>query len=122
MLPNNSNNLENPVTSCNVPTSVLELDLLFRQRMQELRAEGTAELNALHRRRESKARNYLRKAELRKQIEDLRYELRQLVAEDMAAERESEAIYHQFCQEQAQRKAALQEWFTHERIRLANKN
>lgn len=38
----------------------------------------------------------------------------------MTVKRESEAIYHQFCQEQAQRKAALQEWFTHERIRLAN--
>lgn len=38
----------------------------------------------------------------------------------MTAKRESETIYIQSCQEKAQRKAALQEWFTHERIRLAN--
>lgn len=43
-----------------------------------------------------------------------------ITPQSMTAKRESEAIYHQFCQEQAQRKAALQEWFTHERIRLAN--
>lgn len=122
MISNNPNpeTIEHQSTMVQHPTSVLELDLLFRQRMQELRAEGAAELNALRRVHETKAENYERKTELRKQMEDLRYELRQLVLQDMQAEREAEEAYRQFSQEHAARKAALQEWFTRERIRLAH--
>lgn len=119
MITNNPNPETNPQSTTMHPASVLELDLLFRQRMQELRAEGAAELNALRHTKESKAANYQRKAELRKQIEDLRYELRLLIAEDMQAERDAEDAYRQFSQEHAARKAALQEWFNRERIRLA---
>lgn len=121
MISNNPNpeTIEHQSTMVQHPASVLELDLLFRQRMQELRAEGAAELNALRHTKESKAANYQRKAELRKQIEDLRYELRLLIAEDMQAERDAEDAYRQFSQEHAARKAALQEWFNRERIRLA---
>lgn len=122
MITNNPNpeTIEHQSTMVQHPASVLELDLLFRQRMQELRAEGAAELNALLRQRETKAANYWRKAELRKRIEDLRHEYRRLVAEDMQAEQEAEDAYRQFSQEQAARKAALQEWFNRERIRLAH--
>ena len=119
MITNNPNPETHPQSTTLHPASVLELDLLFRQRMQELRAEGAAEHNAMLRRRETKAANYWRKAELQHRIADLRHEYRRLVAEDMQAEQEAEDAYRQFCQEHAARKAALQEWFNRERIRLA---
>lgn len=119
MISNNPNPETNPQSTTLHPASVLELDLLFRQRMQELRAEGAAELNALRRVHETKSANYWRKAELQHRIADLRHEYRRLVAEDMQAEQEAEEAYRQFSQEHAARKAALQEWFNRERIRLA---
>ena len=120
MITNNPNPETNQQSSTLHPASVLELDLLFRQRMQGLRAEGAAELNALRRVHETKAANYWRKAELQHRIADLRHEYRRLVAEDMQAEQEAEDAYRQFSQEQAARKAALQEWFNRERIRLTH--
>ena len=42
MITNNPNPETNQQSSTLHPASVLELDLLFRQRMQELRAEGAA--------------------------------------------------------------------------------
>ena len=102
------------------PHSLLELDMLYQQAQQRLRAEGAeafgrmkrqcAEANDTRRREVGRLRREL--AELERQIEEARADCEQAVEQ-------AKDEYHAAAEGIALRRAALKDWFTLHRMRLS---
>ena len=102
------------------PQSLLELDMLYQQAQQQLRAEGAeafgrmkrqrTEANELRRREVARLRREL--AELERQIEEAREDCAQTLEQ-------AKDEYHAAAESIALRRAALKEWFALHRVRLS---
>ena len=102
------------------PQNLLELDMLYQQAQQQLRAEGAEafgrmkrqriEANDLRRREVSRLRREL--AELEQQIEEAKADCEQTLEQ-------AKDEYHAVAESIALRRAALKDWFALHRVRLS---
>ena len=102
------------------PQNLLELDMLYQQAQQQLRAEGAeafgrmkrqrTEANDLRRREVARLRREL--AELEQQIEEAKEDCAQTVEQ-------AKDEYHGVAESIALRRAALKDWFALHRVRLS---
>ena len=102
------------------PQNLLQLDMLYQQAQQQLRAEGAEAFGRMKRQRTEA--NDLRRREvsrLRRELAELEQQIEEAKADCGQAIEQAKDEYHAAAESIALRRAALKDWFALHRIRLS---
>lgn len=102
------------------PQNLLELDLLYQQAEQRLRAEGAAAFGQMQRQR-TEANDLRRRelARLRRELAELEQQIEETKAGCAFSIARAQDEYHTVSEDIAFRRSSLKGWFTRQRMRLA---
>ena len=102
------------------PQSLLELDMLYQQAQQQLRAEGAEAFGRMKRQR-IEANDVRRRevARLRRELAELEQQIEEAKADCELTVEQVKDEYHAVSESIALRRAALKDWFALHRVRLS---
>ena len=104
------------------PQSLLELDMLYQQAQQRLRAEGAEAFGRMKRQRaeanDTRRREVVR---LRRELAELERQIEEAKADCEQAVEQAKDEYHAVAESIALRRATLKDWFTLHRVRLSGR-
>ena len=102
------------------PQSLLELDMLYQQAQQQLRAEGAEAFGRMKRQR-IEANDVRRRevARLRRELAELEQQIEEAKADCEQTIEQVKDEYHAVAESIALRRAALKDWFALHRVRLS---
>ncbi|WP_418818568.1 hypothetical protein [Paraprevotella clara] len=102
------------------PQSLLELDMLYQQAQQQLRAEGAEAFGRMKRQR-IEANDVRRRevARLRRELAELEQQIEEAKADCEQTLEQVKDEYHAVSESIALRRAALKDWFALHRVRLS---
>ena len=102
------------------PQSLLELDMLYQQAQQQLRAEGAEAFGRMKRQR-IEANDVRRRevARLRRELAELEQQIEEAKADCEQTLEQVKDEYHVVAESIALRRAALKDWFALHRVRLS---
>ena len=102
------------------PQSLLELDMLYQQAQQQLRAEGAEAFGRMKRQR-IEANDVRRRevARLRRELAELEQQIEEAKADCEQTIEQVKDEYHVVAESIALRRAALKDWFALHRVRLS---
>ena len=102
------------------PQSLLELDMLYQQAQQQLRAEGAEAFGRMKRQR-IEANDVRRRevARLRRELAELEQQIEEAKADCEQTIEQVKDEYHAVAESIALRRAVLKDWFALHRVRLS---
>ncbi len=102
------------------PQNLLELDMLYQQAQQQLRAEGAEAFGRMKRQR-TEASDLRRRevARLRREQAELEQQIEEAKADCEQAIEQAKEEYHVVAESIALRRASLKDWFALHRVRLS---
>lgn len=102
------------------PQNLLELDMLYQQAQQQLRAEGAEAFGRMKRQR-IEANDVRRRevARLRRELAELEQQIEEAKADCEQTLEQVKDEYHAVAESIALRRAALKDWFALHRVRLS---
>ena len=102
------------------PQNLLELDMLYQQAQQQLRAEGAEAFGRMKRQR-TEANDVRRRevARLRRELAELEQQIEEAKEDCAQTVEQAKDEYHGVAESIALRRAALKDWFALHRVRLS---
>ena len=101
------------------PQNLLELDMLYQQAQQQLRAEGAEAFGRMKRQRTEANDRRREVSRLRRELAELEQQIEEAKADCEQTLEQVKDEYHAVAESIALRRAALKDWFALHRIRLS---